>query len=244
MAPHVVSTVNAPTTTTTKPFQIRNPEKQKKQPPLLTPLGEQRLRDTKYQILAEYKQCQRTPPPRSNIPNSQRTALSKVRKRKDLVIKPSDKDKQFVIAPKSLYIQHVNEMLEDANTYKEVTNNPLPSMTNDIESLCDTLTQKYANLADAEPYRPRLPELYCSYKTHKQSDPPPLRPVTSQVNSPAERLGHVANHILQQAMNFIPVNLQDSTQLRNRLSAYKVKTNDILATADVKSLYYQRTITI
>ena len=38
-------------------------------------------------------------------------------------------------------------------------------------------------------------------------------------------------------MNHIPVNLQDSAQLRQRLSSYTVKKTDIIATADVKSLY-------
>jgi hypothetical protein len=75
------------------------------------------------------------------------------------------------------------------------------------------------------------------YKTHKKTKPPPLRPVTSQVDSPGERLGHATNYILQQVLDYVPVHLKDSAQVQERLKNCKVKKGHILITADVKSLY-------
>ena len=220
-------------------LDIRNPEKHKSQPPPLHPRIESKLHETKVQILAEYRDCQRTlsKVKSTNIPEDEHKALGELKKRKDLVIKESDKDKQFVVVPKSLYREHTTTMLSDTTTYEKVTKNPLPSMTNEAELLCEHLTQKYPKLEGIDPYCPRIPEFYTTYKTHKNTSPPPLRPVTSQVDSPGERLGHATNHILKQALKFVPVNLQDSIQAQQRLKQCKVSQSHILITADVKSLY-------
>ncbi len=61
--------------------------------------------------------------------------------------------------------------------------------------------------------------------------------MTSQVDSPAERLGQVANHILQQTMKFVTVNLQNSEELKKKLKNFQVQDSHIIMTADIKSLY-------
>lgn len=69
---------------------------------------------------------------------------------------------------------------------------------------------------------------------------PSLRPVTSQVDFLAERLGHFVTNVLNQALDFVPVNTKNSTQLRKRLEEHWTGKNDknhIMFTADVKSLY-------
>jgi len=225
-------------------FKLRNPEKAKKQPPALpTHMEEQTLVDMKVQILEEYRKVIRTPPSpsESNINKEERAALKHLKERKDLIVKQSDKDKQFVVCSKDLYIEKVEEMLEDKNTYCKVTKNPLPTMVREIEEICSHLYAKYPKLSEeTTPYLPRLPEFYCLFKTHKAQNPPPLRPVTSQIDSPAERLGAVANHILQQALQFVPTHLKDSNQLKERLKTKyqnKINNNYVVATADVKSLY-------
>ena len=223
-------------------FKINDPENHKTQPPpLKTHMDEQKLKDAKVQILAEYKKCTLSPPLTKNLTKQENEALKELKKRDDIIIKPSDKDKQFVVAPKSMYIEHVEKSLSDQNTYKKVTKNPLPMMKNDINSLCDHLSAKYPTLAEeVKPHLPRIPELYCNYKTHKDTSPPPLRPVTSQIDAPTAKLGQVTNYILNQALKFVPVNLKDSTSLRHKLkNKYnnKVEEGHILATADVKSLY-------
>ena len=67
-------------------------------------------------------------------------------------------------------------------------------MTNGIDSICNFLANKYPIFTGAQPYLPRLPEFYCTYKTHRNSDPPPLRPITSQIHSPAQRLSELTHN--------------------------------------------------
>ena len=222
---------------TATPLDLRNPEKRKSQPPPRHPKTETKLRDTKVQILNVYKQHQRSNPQQTNITEDEDKALKELKKNKNLIIKQSDKDKQFVVVPTDVYKEHAKEMLEDTSTYQKVIKNPLPAMISDIELLCEHLIEKYPKLEGVEPYCPRLPEFYGTYKTHKKINPPPLRPVTSQVDSPGERLGHATNHILKQALQYVPVHLKDSTEARQRLQQCSINSNHMLITADVKSLY-------
>ena len=224
-------------------LRINNPETVKKQPPpLKTQLEEQTLKETKAQIIAEYKNTLLTAPPTKNITQKEIDALRDLQLRDDLIVKQSDKDKQFVVAPKTMYIEHVGAMLKDETTYTRVKKNPLNSMINEVESVCEHMSTKYPVISkQSKPYLPRLPEFYCCYKTHKQTTPPPMRPVTSQVDSPAERLGEVVNYVLQQTLEYVPVHLSDSAGLREYIRGRNITASltsrHIIATADVKSLY-------
>ena len=66
-----------------------------------------------------------------------------------------------------------------------------------------------------------------------------MRPVTSQCDGPTERLAALSNYVLQQAMNYVPVNIQNTHSLKEKLERLngKIKACHILFTADVKSLY-------
>ena len=217
-----------------KKLEFRNPEASKKQPPKIMPIVEKKMMEVKSEILQEYSRpVQRT----SNLEKKERVALKELKKDKSLIIKPSDKDKQFVVAKKTTYVEHVSKLLSDTKTYEHVNKNPISHMTKNVENVIDIMSKKYPILSDAKPYLPRLPEFYCLYKTHKNKDPPPCRPVTSQVDSPAERLGAVVNHILQQLMSFLPGNLLNSQHLREEVRNVQVDPSTILFTADVTSLY-------
>ena len=221
---------------------IKQPEKFKSQPSPLHPKGEEKMKNTKAQILASYAELQKNKDKIDPITEESIQLIRDLKQRDDLVIKQSDKDKQLVIVPKETYIRQVEEVLSDNKTYEKIKKNPLSGMVNEIESLCAMLSTKYPNLSDkAKPHLPRMPEFYCVYKTHKEKDPPPLRPVTSQVDSPAERLGEITTFILQQCMEFVPTNLKDTSQFRSRLEernkSLQPSPNRIMATADVKSLY-------
>ena len=113
-------------------------------------------------------------------------------------------------------------------------------MTKDVESVASKLELHLPKLGEiTHPYYPRLPEFYCSWKTHKNQSPPPMRPVTSQCDGPTERLAALSNYVLQQAMKFVPVNIQNTQTIKKKLEQLNgnIKASHILFTADVKSLY-------
>ena len=223
-------------------FSLRNPETHKSQPPPSHPAEEERMKSVKAQVLASYSKLTQDSAKHKPISQEDIDVLRQLTKRNDLIIKQSDKDKQFVIATKEMYIEKVNEMLADEETYENVPKNPLRSMVNEVEALCTSLSVKYPDLAEAaKPYHPRLPEFYCLWKTHKGKHPPPLRPVTSQVDSPTERLGTIVNYILQQGLQYVPTHLKDTNQFTSMLDKnYRQDTliaSHTMITADVKSLY-------
>ena len=65
-----------------------------------------------------------------------------------------------------------------------------------------------------------------------------MRPVTSQCDGPTERLAALSNYILQQAMNFVTVNIQNTQSFKEEQERMngKIQARHILFTADVKSL--------
>jgi hypothetical protein len=132
-------------------------------------------------------------------------------------------------------------MLADTTKYEKISKNPLPAMVKDIGELLCAMSQKYPGLDKmCMPHLPRLPEFYCTWKTHKPKFPPPVRPVTSQCDSPAERLSHMVTYILQKAVELIDCNIVNSTIFKQKISNIwqdKLTKDHTLFTADVSSLY-------
>ncbi len=108
----------------------------------------------------------------TNITNKQKTALQQLRKNPDIVIKQSDKDKQFVVVNKNDYVDMCLDHLADDTTYNAVPKNPLPKMekdlTNTIETICHDSSYLEGKLL---PHCPRIPEFYGTFKTHKDESP-------------------------------------------------------------------------
>ena len=222
-----------------KKIGIVRPEAKKHQPYPLARTREQEILTTKVEILEAYKKSLKTDL-KNNLTKAEQKELKELRKDEDVIIEVSDKDKQFVVSPKSMYIEKVSEMLADTKTYQKLNKNPLPSLTKDTESVTSKLGLHLPKLGEiTQPYYPRLPEFYCSWKTHKNQSPPPMRPVTSQCDGPTERLAALSNYILQQAMKFVPVNIHNSHAIKKKLECLngKIKGHHILFTADIKSLY-------
>ena len=176
-----------------------------------------------------------------NVPPETKTLHTMIRRKKDTVFKPSDKDKQWTVTPKQEYIDRISHLLSDTTTYDRVTRNPLPSMIKDVEDLIDSLSKKYPWLCEkCEPYYPRLPEFYGLAKTHKNQRPPPTRPVVSQIDAPQERLAHFINNILEQAVKLVTTNVPDSFYLKRTLQSEwdgRIHDSHCLLTSDIKSLY-------
>ena len=156
-------------------------------------------------------------------------------------MKVSDKDKQLVIAQKDIYISQTEQMLSDTNTYLKINRNPLPKMTQSTVEFVNKLSKKYEWMKEQlMPYFRRTPELYTTWKTHKNTVPPPMRPVVSQVDTPYERIAHFTSYILNQAMNLVKTNVRNTEEIKTiceRELTGKIDRTHILFTADVTSLY-------
>ena len=102
-----------------------------------------------------------------NVSSSEKKTLKELSERDDIVIKVSDKDHQFVISSKETYVEKVEGMLADPKTYHMLNKNPLPKMVSEIDDLICFLAPKYPWIKEkCSPYLPRIPEFYCTWKTH------------------------------------------------------------------------------
>ena len=216
----------------------------KKSPaPLLNTQTETMLKMLKTDIMATYSTCYdkevKTKP--SNIPKTHAKALVELQKDKNIIVKQSDKDKQLVVSSKTEYVDKCMEHLSDKVTYQQLKKNPRPALIGKVEEVAAAWTRKDPDLEKKmNPYHPRIPEFYGTWKTHKKEQPPPIRPVVSQIDSPAENLAHLANAVLSQAINLIPVNITSTEMFMQRMKKCfnnKLTSKHILFTADVKSLY-------
>lgn len=156
-------------------------------------------------------------------------------------MKQSDKDKQLVVADLDTYKSMCIDHLSDKNTYTQISTNPVHQMEKSVEAIADHLQVQQPDLASKlTPHYPRIPEFYGTFKTHKNIQPPPLRPVVSGCDGPTEKLAHLSNGILKQAVSLIPPNITSTDMFMKRLeSKFKNKLTDkhLLFSADVKSLY-------
>ena len=210
--------------------------------PQLHSIHENRLRVTKNSIMSICKEALDKPQTSiSNLTKQQRVELNDLRNNSSIIVKQSDKDKQLVVADKETYKNMCIDHLSDEITYTQIKRNPIHKMEEAVGAITTHLEVLNPDLAEKlTPHCPRIPEFYGTFKTHKNIDPPPLRPVVSGCDGPTEKLAHLCNAILKQAVTLIPTNIISTDMFMKRIeNKFKHKLTDrhILFSADIKSLY-------
>ena len=128
---------------TNKPLFLRKPEEFKFQPQQInSPAKEHVLQAVKAAVILDYDKALGKKQHHTTLKtiDQQQKIVKELRARDDIVIKVADKDKQFVISDKTVYIKKVEEMLSDTRTYKQLPKNPLPRMNTDIYIWFDNFT--------------------------------------------------------------------------------------------------------
>lgn len=176
----------------------------------------------------------------SNISNFESKALDDLRYNKTILISKADKGGKIVIMNATDYVSKVDTMLLDLNTYTPVPVIDLDRATSDIDHVLSTLFRSNcinrSQIKFLKTLTPKLPVLYGLPKIHKQNWP--LRPIVSQIDSPAYKLNKYLDYLLTTAEKGIPNLLQDTTSFLNVLHKLpKTSPNTILFTIDVTSLY-------
>src|ERR1051325_1102470 len=175
-----------------------------------------------------------------NISKKERNALNSLRRDKSILIQKADKGGSIVIVNTVDYKNKIENMLSDPITYSHVLN------INLIEAKLQTdniFLHLFANGYISKPQKnclmrckPKMPILYGLPKIHKNNWP--LRPIVSQINSPAYNLNKYLDYLLTTAEKSIPNLLQDTTKFLQIVSTLGPMPDDIiLFTVDVTSLY-------
>lgn len=158
---------------------------------------------------------------------------------KNLILTRADKGNVTVALDKNKYIDEINNLLSDTDTYTVVGRNPVRKLTN---SLREILTRwKNLNFISVSTYKSLLcsdgilPRAYGLPKIHKPNCP--FRIIVSSIDSP---LHHLATFLHKIMINSFPVShslVSNSYDVVKKLSNTYLDNNYRLVSLDVISLF-------
>lgn len=178
----------------------------------------------------------------NNLTLSERQALDKLCKDKNIVVKPADKGGGLVIMPKTLYDQEVLRQLQDLSYYRALPTDPTSRFQKEIELFLQQAhssslisEREFQYLFNRTPTRPAF---YILPKVHKNLSNPPGRPIVAGNNSLTEPLSNFVDFILRPLITLLPSYLKDTSDFLKCMSQISHLGQDVLlATMDVTSLY-------
>ena len=177
---------------------------------------------------------------RNNLTATERQAISQLKQRQDIIIKPADKGSGTVVMDKTWYIDQCNIQLNDFKFYKRLNRDITADIQKRVtfyvnrmyhERLINEKTRKYLIQTDVKPGR-----FYILPKIHKPGNPG--RPIVSSNSHPTERISQFVDYHLQPLVHKLPSFVKDTNDFLNKLLTIgKLPSNSLLVTLDVSSLY-------
>ena len=178
--------------------------------------------------------------PNPNLPIQERAALSKLRKRQDIIIKPADKGSAVVVVSRDDYVAEVQRQLQNDLYYKKLetdcTADIMAKVSNAIAHLFNKNTIDRHVRKYLLPSKPQLPRFYILPKIHKPGNPG--RPIIASNNAPTERISQYEDFYLKPLASGLPSYIRDTTHFLCKLRDLPSLPEDaLLVSLDVVSLY-------
>ncbi|XP_018361291.1 PREDICTED: uncharacterized protein LOC108760020 [Trachymyrmex cornetzi] len=176
-----------------------------------------------------------------NKNNKEKTLVTKkfISDHPNLLITNADKGSVTVILDNNVYIEKMEEILSDLNTYEKITNDPTKKVTRDLRVLL--VRWKRNGFIDDVTYRRLLtidgviPRAYGLTKIHKDGNP--LRVIVSSINGALYALSLSMHNIINDSIPKTFSHIKDSFQLVEKLNGRFVDPGYVLASLDVVSLF-------
>jgi hypothetical protein len=180
---------------------------------------------------------------KDNLTKPERAALRNLKMNKNIMILPADKGSTTVVLDKTDYLDEAHRQLSDRDTYKPLSENPIHQYNTELSKWLKIEGPQQKIPPDSISLlinnTPSTPQFYMLPKVHKDTFPPPGRPIVASCNSTTERISAFIDSHLQPLVHNLPSFVKDTNHFLDRLS--KINTplppNTILATIDVTSLY-------
>ena len=157
----------------------------------------------------------------------------------DLLFTRADKGNITVVMSKENYIDKMNVVLQDTDTYIEIKKDPIKKIESDLNNILKTFLnkeyitrQQYYFLRSSDK---SLPKAYGLPKIHK--DGFPLRIIVSTINSPLYSIANFVNKILTRSFPSARSHTKNSFELYKSLSNFRIKEADVLLSLDVVSMF-------
>ena len=177
-----------------------------------------------------------------NLTSSEKEALKNLSQNRAIIIKPANKGSGVVLLNMKDYVFEAHRQLQDTNFDKKLDTDLIQQFADEIN---DLILDMFNNgEIDSHCYRflehtnPKPGCFYILPKIHKNTLPPPGRPIVSAIGSPTEKISAFIDHFLQPLLPCIPSFIKDTThflQILDNLPA--IPEQALLATLDVSSLY-------
>ena len=177
---------------------------------------------------------------RDNLSPLERSALTHLRRRNDVVIKPADKGSAVVVLSREDYIEKAQSQLSNTDHYKKLASDPTPIYATEIKQFVISMFErKLINKHTKDfliPHSPKISRLYLLPKLHKVGIPG--RPIVASNGSPTENISRFVDYYLQPLTVCIPSYIRDTTDFLNKLRELPpLPSGSLLVTLDVSSLY-------
>ena len=171
------------------------------------------------------------------FPKRFNVALQNLRKDEDIHITKADKANVIVVMDKEAYIEKMNELLRDRNTYEELRSDPVERVSaefhrniREIFSDNQFLIKKFQSIGS------KLPYLYGNVKTHKQGHP--MRPIISTIGSVSYFLSKFLVNLLKPLIGSISSShIKNSNDFVDKVKSAHIDSNSLFVSFDVKSLF-------
>ena len=178
---------------------------------------------------------------RLNLTLPERKALSDLKQRTDIVIKPADKGGAIVVWRKGLYHQEALRQLSDTSFYS-----PIPSTTTKADN---TLVRRTVKAAISEGHlpseasslvvsEPREPKFYLLPKIHKVNNPG--RPIVSACSCPTALISGFLDSVFQPLVAALPTYIKATNhalELFDQFTFPSLSPHRFLFTMNITSLY-------
>lgn len=173
----------------------------------------------------------------SNIPRRFSVSINKLKTNESIHITKADKCNSFVILDKINYIEKMNELLSDQNTYKKLIKDPLPDIIKHFNSQLKILLKGNKDLIEHLTVKsPRLSYMYGLVKTHKEGYP--MRPIISSVGSINYKLSKYLVSLLSPLLGKISgSHIKNNNDLIEKLNKTDIDCNSRLVSFDIVSLF-------
>ena len=172
----------------------------------------------------------------SNFPRRFRKSLNELKSDPDLHITKADKSNSVVILDKSQYLEKMNEILADENTYISLNKNPLENVIKEFNAKLKSILKDKDLIKKFTTDASSLPYMYGLIKTHKYNNP--VRPIISSVGSCTYKLSKYLVKILSPLLGSISEShIKNSNDFHDQLCNVDVTPNLRMASFDVVSLF-------
>ncbi|XP_075142257.1 metabotropic glutamate receptor 3-like [Leptodactylus fuscus] len=175
-----------------------------------------------------------------NLTKQEKDSLKFLQQRDDIVIRMADKGGKVVIMNSTDYNSSVLTILQDTNTCKKLSSDPTHIFSNKLFHLLQEgvslgiFTEKEFDYLYVR--EPIIPIFHGLPKIHKDTLPPPLRPIISGIGSLNERICMWVDTILQPLVTRVPGYIKDTKDLLRIFDRFSWEENYKWLSYDI-SLY-------